>query len=515
MKRVLSVLLTVLLVVGLTVPVWADEPAEPLSVSMEETDPPSADGAESFPSSDAVTISSEGSLSEQGATDNVLQGADQTDSSEDTTELENAEEDFPSETGPVVEAQNTGNEDYTGATPMQVNTIYTGSTLKYTDIDWYKVTLPSRGHISIHFENNFRDTTHTAWRIELYRGTTEGHSDRWCYWDINPYSTSRDLKPLIGVEAGIYYICVDPWNASAVEGLAYKVQVNYTATTNWEMEQNGNYTISNNVPLNSRMYGSGYTSSDEDWYRFTLPADGTVNINFSNDYKNSSSTAFSLKLYRAVTGGHGSALYEKSIVPSTTSRNLGNIYLTAGNYYMLIDTYSGGVGLNYNFMVQYTEPPPSTVNPPTTPSQPVLEGWVQRGNFWFYQWSDGSLATGWLSDAGSWYYLDSYGAMVTGWRNIGGNWYYLNPDGSMATGWKNIGGSWYYLRGTGEMSTGWLNAGGAWYLLSGTGAMVTGWVYTSGAWYYLSGSGSMVTGYQTIDGRLNYFYNTGIWWGYV
>lgn len=60
-------------------------------------------------------------------------------------------------------------------------------------------------------------------------------------------------------------------------------------------------------------------------------------------------------------------------------------------------------------------------------------GWIQEGEHWWYQHSDGSYAKdGWELIEDKWYYFDKDGWMVTGWLETKDGWYYLKEDGSMA-----------------------------------------------------------------------------------
>ena len=76
--------------------------------------------------------------------------------------------------------------------------------------------------------------------------------------------------------------------------------------------------------------------------------------------------------------------------------------------------------------------------------------WIQVGNTWYYQRTDGSRLTNtWKMINGSWYYFTNSGAMLTGWNVIGGTWYYLDGNGAMRTGWINDGKKYYYLKSNG------------------------------------------------------------------
>ena len=159
----------------------------------------------------------------------------------------------------------------------------------------------------------------------------------------------------------------------------------------------------------------------------------------------------------------------------------------------------------------------------------MATGWQQRDVFWYYFYSDGSMACGRTVDG---YYLGSKGKMATseGWVNTDennyGTWYYVGSDEKVVNGWNKIGDDFYYfyypdgsmtwdytidgfdLDNDGKMvnGTGWLQDGITenWYyfsdgvmvmnntadgyLFDNSGKMVTGtgWQSVNGDWYYLN-----------------------------
>ena len=141
----------------------------------------------------------------------------------------------------------------------------------------------------------------------------------------------------------------------------------------------------------------------------------------------------------------------------------------------------------------------------------MLTGWQKISGKWYHFNNNGGMETGWRYISNKWYFLDSSGAMVTGWKKLGGKWYFLTSSGAMATGWQKIGGVWYYLKSSGAMATGWQKVNGVWYYLKGSGAMATGWQKVNGKWYFLKGSGAMATGTLTIGGRRYRFASSGAW----
>lgn len=140
-----------------------------------------------------------------------------------------------------------------------------------------------------------------------------------------------------------------------------------------------------------------------------------------------------------------------------SNRWIGNYYV-GGSGVMLTNTWVGSywVGADGNWIPNYD------------PDQNAR--WVQDGNTWYYQRTDGSRITNsWKKINGTWYYFAGSGAMLTGWNVVGGSWYFFNGSGAMQTGWGQVDGSWYYFGGDGAMKTGWINDGKRNYYLKPNG----------------------------------------------
>lgn len=140
-----------------------------------------------------------------------------------------------------------------------------------------------------------------------------------------------------------------------------------------------------------------------------------------------------------------------------SNRWIGNYYV-GGSGAILTNTWVGSywVGADGNWIPNYD------------PDQNAK--WVQDGNTWYYQRTDGSRITNsWKKINGTWYYFAGSGAMLTGWNVVGGSWYFFNGSGAMQTGWGQVDGSWYYFGGDGAMKTGWINDGKRNYYLKPNG----------------------------------------------
>lgn len=156
-------------------------------------------------------------------------------------------------------------------------------------------------------------------------------------------------------------------------------------------------------------------------------------------------------------------------------------------------------------------PEPEAPKPEETPDtevpEEIADGWVFKGDNWYY-YSDNQPLKGWNYINQQWYYFNSDGKMQTGWLTDNAKWYYLDDTGAMVTGWMYKDGTWYYLDTDGAMYVGWLYQNDQWYYFADTGNMHTGWLKWRDQWYYMQEDGSMAAD-TIIDGY--YIDKDGVW----
>ena len=163
--------------------------------------------------------------------------------------------------------------------------------------------------------------------------------------------------------------------------------------------------------------------------------------------------------------------------------------------------------------------PPTTLPvPPTTeatkPDEPVdppiLTGWINEGDRWYYFHEDGSMALGFVLINGGCYYFGSDGVMHTGWLDLEEGRYYFSPGGLMQIGWIVVDNNRYYLSESGHMQTGWVDVDNNRYFLNEDGTLFAGdWMFYEGDIFYIKENGAMARGMVEIDGVKNYFTSTG------
>lgn len=204
-------------------------------------------------------------------------------SSEEDEELVLDEE---AATDPLTLANNT----YSTAKNISVNTIYSSNLTSYNDELWLKFTLSSPGSISFSFRHDYIDSSATYWYAKIYE--SDGSSELASYSFAG--NTVSYAQNRFGVKSGTYYVKINSSNFSNVN---FKFRINYTEAGNWEKERNDTYENASVLNSNTWFYGSLQNRSDVDWYQLSVTKPGTLSIDFSHNYVESSSNYWKVELY--------------------------------------------------------------------------------------------------------------------------------------------------------------------------------------------------------------------------
>jgi len=228
---------------------------------------------------------------------------------------------------------------------------YSGVITDYYDTDWYKLEITERGHFNVTFRHDYVEARHT-WYFRVYDADMcgIGSSSR---ETIDVYGTAvTTITNEFGVDVGTYYVQIDSSNSGAY-GVNYTVKVDFTATDDWEIENNNERKLANEISVNKKYYGVT-TAGLPDWFKFTTYVNGYFTFDFATD---------------SSVGGRLWYLYiynsENVQMPcgNNINRPLGSgKYSTekfgapAGTYYIHIDPYSSDCrGIIYDFKVNFTQ----------------------------------------------------------------------------------------------------------------------------------------------------------------
>ena len=234
------------------------------------------------------------------------------------------------------------NNDYTTATSIRVNETVNGSFTpsgRNGDSDWYKFTLDEPGRVVFSFEAPSRIYFTGSLRCADEKGDLkEIYHD---YFNGLPNAVSDTISheavPLF-LDKGTYYLCL--YADSAYEG-AYTLQAGCTPLSagSLEYEPNNDYTKATPIDLNTVVSGS-FTpirdNDENDWYRFTMPAPGRLDLSVTA----LSGVSFSLHLNGINEKGALEQVYQQTFSGShnsttaTVNHTAESVYLSAGTYYL-------------------------------------------------------------------------------------------------------------------------------------------------------------------------------------
>jgi uncharacterized protein YjdB len=114
------------------------------------------------------------------------------------------------------------NNDISSANLIKVNTDYTGNISSSTDVDYYKIIVPTQGKVKLLLQTP-RQTTDRLFRAELYSEYGNGGLDKkdTLYSSTNPVVFGKELS----VSPGTYYIKMELGNSYVQSTVDYTIQL--------------------------------------------------------------------------------------------------------------------------------------------------------------------------------------------------------------------------------------------------------------------------------------------------
>ncbi len=221
------------------------------------------------------------------------------------------------------------NDTYEEADEIVVNVPVKGSMRTSGDNDWYKVTVPENGYVSLKFDHEYIESGKNIWKAYLY---DEDRNE--LVNDSYAGNKKSSQGGNVGVPAGTYYVKIvkspgrfDPWS-----NVDYMLTVDYASSGEWETEFNDTFEDADEINVNKTVKGSMRTSGDNDWYKVTVPENGYVSLKFDHKYIESGKNIWKAYLYDADMN----ELVNNSYLGNKKSSQGGNIGVLAGTYYVKI-----------------------------------------------------------------------------------------------------------------------------------------------------------------------------------
>ena len=232
-----------------------------------------------------------------------------------------------------------GNDELETATTVQVNQTVSGTTLSTSDDDFYRFTTPSDGIVQLSLSN--AQNSRGGWNVRLRNLDDDAIAS--FGWESSATSHSGTR---VGLPKGTYVVEVSPY--SNTSGQRYSLTVGFSAASNWETEFNDGLETADPLAVNSAVKGSTIDSGDDDFYRFTTPSDGIVQLSLSN--AQNSRGGWNVRLRDQSDETIASFGWEAS----ATSHSGTRIGLPKGTYTVEVSPYSNTSGQEYTLTAGFT-----------------------------------------------------------------------------------------------------------------------------------------------------------------
>lgn len=234
------------------------------------------------------------------------------------------------------------NDSFQKADNIAIGSVIHGSIMESNDADYYKFTLPRAGYVQVNFSHEPVDSGSNIWEIYFYNSQYEELA-----WRPSVGIGISQSMPKVGLSAGTYYIRIrdrDRWS-----DVPYSVKINYAASPNWEIEWNDSFTTADTLSLGSISNGSIMESDDMDYFKFTLPKTGYVQINFSHEPVDSEARLWNIQFYN----GQYEELFSRLSTGTEVNQSLPKIGLPAGTFYIKLRRWDGWSDVPYSVKVNY------------------------------------------------------------------------------------------------------------------------------------------------------------------
>lgn len=274
------------------------------------------------------------------------------------------------------------NDDYSSADYVPVNSTIYGvcSDYSYSDTDWYKFTLSSPAKVNVQFSFNRADAD-GDWYVYLYKYEGNGDYSTLDYEDVYVYDGSYTFSSL-GLPAGTYFVKVYGYNSAC--GRQYSITPKCSYVSNWETEFNDEYTSADPLSMGTTRYGVNPTSSDDDWYKFTLNSPASVSVAFTHT-KASADGDWGVYLYKYKGDGEYAQLAYKDVYISDGNYTFPTQGLSAGTYFVKVYGYNSACGRQYGVTVNYAVGKPGKFRVSSRGSNSLKLAWNKPAGATGYQ----------------------------------------------------------------------------------------------------------------------------------
>lgn len=213
------------------------------------------------------------------------------------------------------------------ATPIELNTGYSGTLSSARDVDYYSFTLDATSAVNVTFGipgSGTKTTTHTVTVISAANGGTLSTISV-------PGNAQLSETGNLYLSSGTYLVQVAKGSASTND--EYILTVNVDQNGSMESEPNNTPETANTVPVNEDIHASIGQEGDVDCFAFTLDGDAVIQPKFSFTPTDSSSKTYVLTIMDASRR----EMFKVNIGGKESNKVITPVALTAGTYTVKIE----------------------------------------------------------------------------------------------------------------------------------------------------------------------------------
>lgn len=217
----------------------------------------------------------------------------------------------------------------------------------YYDVDWYTFDYPRDGVFVLMFDHPALGKTDEGWRI-----TVTDDEDNILYCDTSLWNEDYKVAPLMGIDAGRYYIKIDADNLR-YSSATYTLKLSFVETDTWETELNNTKETADEI-LGGSISGTLVSKGldyDTDWYYFDVEKRTYLYVSLSHINLASQNEGWKVTVYNG-EGGVIESFASKWVDTKRVSRLL---VLNPGRYYINVDTGLHFSGKKYTLALETTE----------------------------------------------------------------------------------------------------------------------------------------------------------------
>ncbi|MBT2618465.1 MULTISPECIES: PPC domain-containing protein [unclassified Bacillus (in: firmicutes)] len=235
------------------------------------------------------------------------------------------------------------NDSSSTANKIKLNTPYLGEIQKYDDEDYYRLTLPESGAVTL----NMSQKTGIQWNTSIL--TLEGE----VLSEFTTDDSSNVTKPTertVGLPKGEYLIHIrNDWHYNSTYQ-PYTFIVKFAKSTTYEKEFNDNAHQANSIGVGKNYYGNLQDFSDTDYFTFSLSKPSSVSLEMGRK----PSVSWDMSLYNS----NGDELGSFNTKDDQFAKGIESMRysLPAGRYYISVDDYRNTGNNKYQLAVKVQTP---------------------------------------------------------------------------------------------------------------------------------------------------------------